>query len=270
MTNLNSEEIKNDTTSTNESQENTQKQEAQIEREFTTFEQEQIKLGWDPNGKKSAEQWSADYPLFKKIAQQNDKLEKVERLLENMTKERQKAEEYGYKRAMDEFEARKQAAAAKNDVGEYNKAVSEQEQYAKEEVEKRQNHPAVKAFEDKYQDILNCKPDDFDALAALSDMQRVDVALGARNLPPEEHLALLDQYMQKTHKNLFNKQENDENKVLAIETNTRSSSMKAQQKRFTYDNLSKEQKEIADYLKKTLGKSHDDYIKDLVKFGDLK
>jgi hypothetical protein len=258
-------------TTTNESTQGTERtgsEESSQEINYTEFEQEQMKLGWNPSGSKSAEQWAGDYPLFKKIKELTAKQEKAERLLENMAKNAQKAEEYGYKKAYAELEAQKEQAIRQGDVQAVRAVEQEQNKLATNSSGPINAHPAIKEFTEKYSDILNCAADDYKRLKILSDLSTVDKNLMSKQLDPATHMKHLENYLHTNYPDHFKQEE----PFQAVEGNTNSSGMnRGVKKKFTYNDLSSEQKEMANYLKNSkLGKSIDDYIKDLVKFGDLK
>ncbi len=165
---------------------------------YTEFEQEQMKLGWKPDGEKSAEEWARAKPLYDEIKNRGKQLSKMQEAIDQLTSHMKKQEEIAYQKALKKLNKEKQDAIERGDVQE----VMEVEKKYEEMNQQPKEPPAeVKQFFDKYSDIFNSS--NYDEMQIAEFAYARDKQLGAKGLPLDQHMKTLEEHMKKQFPNYF-------------------------------------------------------------------
>lgn len=239
------------------------------ERELSAFEQEQMKKGWKPDGKKSAEEWAKDGDLAEQVKSKYEKkIQELEASIKAMREHVSKQDEVAYKKALEDLQKQKAQAISNRDA----KAVEEIEKQQKD-LEKNKtsiDDPGLR-FQAKYADLLNDMS--FEAIEIQQWVFERDKLLGQKNLPPDKHVQTLEEHMLKKFPNYFNKSiDKEENDVNIVESASSVSDARAhnKNKKFTINDLNPVQRELALKFERHKVMKVDEYIQQLVKSGDLK
>lgn len=158
--------------------------EAQTERVYTEIEQQALANGWDPDGKKSAEEWESNTPLFNRIKNLNEKVDSLTRAAEASARAAKREREEALARQRIELEEQRKQAIRQGDEETVTK------------IEKQQQSlpcAALIEFDDKYKDIFNS-----------TEFEDVEIAQFARSryeafkgLDPEERVKKAEEHMLK-------------------------------------------------------------------------
>lgn len=236
--------------------------------ELSEFEQEQQAKGWNPNGPKSAEEWARAEPLYEEIKARGKENKQMRRTINELKEHMQKLEEHAYQKAVRELEKEYKTAVYNGDEEEAQRLQQEKEQMVKPEPV----HDAVLDFQDQHAEWLNGKS--FEALEMKNWVMQRDNDLMSYGLPPEEHMALLDEHVRKKFPNYFEPVQEEVSQVTAAVDSGHSNNVAApaskSKKKFALADLNAEQKQTARDFEKMGVMSVDEYIKQLVSNGDLK
>lgn len=241
--------------------------------ESSPVQQLATEYGWKPDGKKSAE----DYIKFaleklpergEALASQNKKLEakdgelnKMRNMLEELTVHMKKQKDEAYKQALNEFKEQKRQAILEGNVDLV-------EQLESQGAPQQETIPeCIKDFEERNASWLN--GDSLEDLEMQDWVQRHGALLGRKQLPTDQHMDRLEKDLRKKFPTYFEKDESG--MYDAVEGSFGSGVAKVSNKKvFTFKDLSSAQKEVAKYLKDAGHMTVDEYIQELVKYGDLK
>lgn len=253
--------------------EKTTQRESSEERVLTEFEQEQASRGWNPKGKKSAEEWARSEPLYEEIKQRGKQIKNLQRTVDELKQFMSRQEEQAYKRALAELSAQRNQAIRNGDV----ELVNEIEKQSAE-LNPQKNTAAVEPdvvsdFKQRHADWLEST--DFEHMQMSDWLYKHDVELGKRGLPPEQHMKLLEEHLIKQFPGHFKKdtlQEDEEyTNINSVERSSYESDTKASsKKKFSFQDLNNYQKQVARDFERLGVMKIDEYIKQLQKMGDLK
>lgn len=227
---------------------------------LSDFEREQQELGWDPNGRYGAEEWSRNYSLTKTIktlSRENKELKKSMDYVKGMFERQEQREK---DKEMQELRNIKHEAIKSGNVDLVEQI--EEQQYKQPQA----IPPEMQDFNSRYADIL--QPKNKEQIKMKMHLLQVDAALG-RNLPLKEHLALVEESMHETFPEYFGKTQ--ENLTPEVESGINSNVKKSLKKKHTYNDLNPEQRRMFDSFKRhNFPITLEDYINDLKQQGQLK
>lgn len=241
----------------------------------STVEDLAAQYGWKEGGEKSAE----DYVklALDKFPDQSKKIKQLFRTVEELKEHMSKSEARAYEKAKQEIDAQRKQAIRNGDearVEELDKAKEEllpsialQKSDAAVEV-----HPAISEFESRNEKWLNGTS--YEELKIQQWVEAHGAILGRKRLPVEEHMALLEEHVKKEFADYFDKLDDGsdsqvKNPVSSSRENLAASKSKVKSK-FSFNDLSSEQKKVARDFENLGVMSVENYIKDLVKHGELK
>lgn len=243
------------------------KEEVSSEQEFTDFEKEQIADGWNPKGPKSAEEWAKDGPVYKELHKRNQEVKKMQKALDALTEHAAKAEKIAYEKAIETLRQEKEQAIRHGDV----KAVNDIEAQYEQLTKPVERVPEADAFTEKYEHIL--KSSNFEEMEIAAFILNRDKELMVKGLSPAEHMKTLEDHMLKKFSNYFNvgRKVVDRSSRTEVEMGEGSNVARVStgKKKYSINDLSDTQKKVWGDMKRYSKMSIDDYISDLVKFGDL-
>jgi hypothetical protein len=266
---LKQEGIENESKEETPVQESVEEKQESEERVLTDFEEEQKSKGWNPDGPKSAEEWARAEPLYQEIKARGKENKQMRRTINELKDHMQKLEQHAYERAVRDLEREQKEALSIGDEETANRIQAEKENMVKPEPV----HDAVLEFQDTHSAWLQDKS--FESLEMQRWVMQRDNDLMSYNLPPEEHMALLDEHVRKKFPSYFGAgQEQEETPTVkaAVESghsNNVVGPAKGKKKKFSLADLNPEQKQTARDFEKMGVMPIDEYIKQLVASGDL-
>lgn len=234
-------------------------------RELSDFEQEAVSKGWNPKGPSSAEEWLKDKPLYEEITKRGKHIKNLERTMQELKSFIDKQEKLSYQKAMHDLTSSREAAIS---LGDINKVKIIEDQIQKVPIPQQVNNPAAEDFLESNKDWFSGAS--YDAKRMTEFTRERDKWLGSRGLPPEEHFALLQEHIEKEFPEYFNKKQRV-NAYSNVESTEYGSTMTQNPKKtWSRRDLSKGQRQAAEDFEKHGIMKVDDYIKELVKMGELK
>lgn len=237
------------------------KTEAATEKEYDEDEQHAMSLGWKPEGKKGAKQWLNDYPLMKeirKLSEDNKHLAKfVEEFINSQNNE---------KKAKQDAELKNMRREAIK-MGDVELVEQLDKEHSKLNPAPAQVDKAFTDFYEKYPQIFN--PTNAQELDIKDFFLRKDAQLG-NHLPPEKHMAILEEAILKQFPKYFNI-DDDEELTTPVESGITSNVKKTLRKTYTERDLTQSQLEIFKKFKAYGANiTIESYIEQLKKTGDIK
>ncbi len=221
--------------------------------------------GWSPDGEKSAEDFIK--VAMDKFPDQSKKIKQLFRTVEEMKTHMSKAEKVAYERAKTELDAQRRQAIKQGDVD-----LVEELDRARDALPATMEeplHPAIADFEERHRDWLDGTS--YEEMKMQQWVQDHGAILGKKRLPVDEHMAVLEDHLKKEFPKYFKIEEEDDivsPVATARETSTAKASSK--NKKYSFNDLSAEQKQIARDFESVGFMKIDDYIKNLIAHGELK
>lgn len=245
-------------------------EEAEI-REFSGVEQLAQAHGWNPKGEKSAEEWIAvALDSHPKRGKELKELKKMVNDLVDLNKKQRKA---GYDQALAELQQARNEAIVRGDVQSVNtldQQIQAQQQEA-QELASPEVHPALLAFDDKHKDWIN------DSVSLKAHEMRNFIhqragELANSGMDPSEWVPILEKNLEEKFTDYFNpKQSNKVKMYPSVDRDESSGTAKSKSKaKFTFNDLSSDQKKIARQFERRGVMKTDEYIKQLIEIGELK
>lgn len=226
--------------------------------------------GWQSDGEKSAEEFVK--VALDKFPDQSKKIKQLFRTVEELKEHMSKAETRAYEKAKAELDAQRKQAIYDGDVERVealDKAREDLKPAMQMEAPAQTLHPAIAEFEERNAAWLNGTS--YEELKMQQWVEAHGAILGRKKLPVDEHMALLEDHVKKEFSNYFNNNEETiASPVAASRENLTTPATRGKGKAPTFNDLSQEQKQIARDFEKMGVMSIDNYIKDLVKHGELK
>lgn len=238
--------------------------------QFSDVEHEAMKKGWKPDGPKSAEEFLRAEPLYEEIKQRGKEIKTLRSQVDELMKHVSNLKKAGYEEKLDLIKQERANAIARSDIASVD-YLDEQLYAVKAELQKERPavpelHPAAVAFVEKYNDLINDPSEEAAEVKAFIDFK--DKQLGAKGLAPEVHIKTLEEQLHKRYPERF-KSEERVSPVMAVEADSRSVSVRKKSK-YSYADLTPDQKSIYKHMEKRGVMSGADYIKQLVEIGELK
>lgn len=232
-----------------------------------------VKHGWNPNGKKSAE----DYIEFalekfpkrgealtiqnKKLEAKDGELSEMRQMLNELASHIDKQKQHAYQQAVADVDKQRQQALAAGDIA---------------KVEKLEAHKAalkpspavVEEFERNHRDWLNSP--DYEHRQMKKWVLEEDRELAQYKLTPEQHIKQLETNLKKQFPSYFGEEEVQKHSAVDSDDGSHVSKSGKVKKTYSLSDLNPVQQSMAAYLKKTGVMKETDYIKQLIENGDLK
>ena len=216
--------------------------------------------GWNDKGEKSAEEYIR--VAMEKFPDQSKKIKQLFRTVDEMKVHMDKVNKSAYERAKNELEAERALAIEEGD----SERVEELNQAREELKEPVVLHPAVVEFKDKHADWI--EGTSYEDVQMQEWLFKRDNLIGGKNLPPEEHMKLLEDHLVKEFPDKF--QKSSVASPVASGSDNVVQSKGTRKGKPTFNDLSSEQKRVARDFERMDVMSVDNYIQDLIKNGELK
>lgn len=239
--------------------------------DFSDTEQEAMKKGWKPDGPKSADEFLRAEPLYEEIKQRGKEIKTLRSQVDELMKHVGSLKKAGYEEKLDMIKHERANAIARSDIDSVD-YLDEQLYAVKAELQQVQQqqapelHPAAQAFVQKYNDLIQDKSEEASEIKAFIDFK--DKQLGAKGLDPVDHMKTLEQQLLKRYPERF-KSEERAAPVYAVESDSAPVGSRKRSK-YSFSDLSPDQKNIYKHMEKRGVMSGADYIKQLVEIGELK
>lgn len=227
--------------------------------ELKNIEELAAQYGWNAEGEKSAEEYVR--VALDKFPDQGKKIKQLSRTVDELTGHLSKVEQITYERARKELEQQRISAIKEGDV----EKVVEIDKQQSELQPKAELHPAVRAFEEKHADWIN--DISFEAMEMQKFVEDYGKVLGNKRLPPEQHMDLLDKYVQQKFPDYFQPTKED---VAVVERGHTEITASGRKKTIAFRDLTAEQQQIAKDFDRAGVMSVEKYIQELIKYGDIK
>ena len=242
-------------------------QEVQVTEEntLTSFELEQQKKGWNPGGRKSAEEWAENEPLVTELRAIRNENKKYQETINQLKSYVDKQEEIAYKKALSELAQQRTEAIERGDEVTVDRLDEEKKKMAPQPAQEQQ-HPAITNFYEKHDNWISGTS--FEEIEMMAYAQERDRILVQKKLPPEQHFKLLEEFVMKKFPDYFNNNGTEYVAAPLVESGgVRTSNQK---KRYSRSNLNTEQLEVLKNFEQFKVMDEAAYIEGLIKSGELK
>ena len=239
--------------------------------QFSEIEVEAMKKRWKPDGPKSADEFLRAEPLYEEIKKRGKEIKTLRSQVDELMKHVSNLKKAGYEEKLDMIKHERANAIARSDIDSVD-YLDEQLYAVKAELQQVQQqqtpelHPAAQAFVQKYNDLIQDKSEEASEIKAFIDFK--DKQLGAKGLDPVDHMKTLEQQLLKRYPERF-KSEERAAPVYAVESDSAPVGSRKRSK-YSFSDLSPDQKNIYKHMEKRGVMSGADYIKQLVEIGELK
>ena len=231
----------------------------------SSVEDEAKAKGWKPDGPKSAEEFLRAEPLYDEIKARGKEIKELKKTMEEMKQFMTKQQQLGYKKALDDLQSQKTLAISEGDVEKVSELDVKISETSKNITpDKTESIPEVQAFAEKHSKWLN--DPSYECQKMREFVTKRDNELASFNLSPEEHINIIDREVKQQFKDYFKEPVKDIPQVVESD----SKPVKAEKKlKFTFRDLSPEQKDCCRHFKKRGIMNEEDYIKSLIETGEL-
>lgn len=241
------------------------------------IEQMASQYGWKPEGKRSAaeyikyaleqfpERGEALSKQARSLEHKDDELSKMKNVLSELTSHMKKQKDVAYQQALMDLQQQRRTAISQGDVEKVEAIDMQQNNLQHNSTTPPQ---AVEDFKSKYQDYLTGTS--FEALEIQEWIFKRDQQLASSRLPPEQHMKELERHMLQKFPHYFEGRDNI-GQPSAVDSLQNSNVAGGRRKKtaFSFNDLTVEQKDVANYLEQCGHMKKADYIKQLVENGDL-
>lgn len=238
------------------------------EKELTPFEMEQQKKGWKPGGRKSAEEWAENEPLAAELRAMRNENKKYQETINQLKVYVDKQEEIAYKKAIQELSQQRAAAIERGDVETVDRLDEEKKNMEPQRLNEEPVHPAVADFYARNDSWISGTS--FDEVEMLAYAQERDRVIKQKNLPPEQHMKLLEECVVKKFPDYFQKGGDTEEYVAAPLVESSGYKTSNKKKKYSRSDLNTEQLEVLKNFELFKVMDEAAYIDGLVKSGELK
>ncbi len=220
------------------------------------------KYGWHAEGEKSAEEF-IEYAL-KEVPERGKKLKTYMKTVDDLKVHMRKQQEYALKQAAEELQEKKRLAQDNN--------YATYQQLDREEAKLSPVNLDIKdAYDDftaRHAEWLN--PKDRKTRNMRSWLRQADDDIGKLGLSPKEHFEMLDKEVQEEFPGYFNGSQSEApQRHQAVESDGYNSVTIPKSKKLQFSSLPKEMQEAAIRLEKSGSMTRQQYLDDLIKFGDI-
>ena len=216
--------------------------------------------GWNPEGEKTADEFIAF--ALDNLPERGKQLKRMQKTMDALVQHNRNQEQIAYDRAVRDLTAQKEQAISRGDVD----AVRHIEQQTNELKPVTEISPAIADFQDKHSEWL------FGTSAEDKQMQAytfgMDSILMKENLSPEDHMDRLEEAVKEHFPDRFGIKPSVRSPVeSSVGSNV---SNRTHKKTFGVNDLSAQQRQIAEEFEFYKIMTKEQYVKDLVKSGELK
>jgi uncharacterized phage infection (PIP) family protein YhgE len=240
-------------------------EEGKTERELTDFEKEQQALGWRPDGEKSAKEWAAAYPVYNALKDKNKEIKQLKQTLDELKAFMDQQKQQAYNAALDQINRDRAQAISKGDHAAVDALDKQRQQIP---VAAPQLPQAVYDFKEKNKEWLEGVGYQHMEMAAFAKKQ--DEELFKRQLPPERHFEILQEHMEAKFPDYFKKGQSEERQYQSVEGNSSAGVAIKSKMRYTFHDLTDEQKTVAKHFERNKVMTVDKYISELVAMGEIR
>jgi hypothetical protein len=236
---------------------------------LSDVEEEATKKGWKPDGLKSADEFLRAEPLYEEIKKRGKEYKALKTQFDELAKHVSALKKSGYEKRLEHIQTEREEAIARSDVASVD-YLDEELSNIQGEMQKDAQppiHPAAAAFEERHHDILTDYS--LEAQAIKEFIVQRDQQLMTFNLDPEVHIQTLEKDLQSKFPRQFEAETGEQEQAPAVESDSRPVTTKKKSK-YTFADLSQDQKSIYKYMEKRGVMSGPDYIKQLQEIGELK
>lgn len=238
--------------------------------ELTAFELEQQKKGWNPHGRKTAEEWADNEPLVTELRAIRNENKRYQQTIDQLKAYVDKQEEITYKKALQDLAHERASAIERGDVAEVDRLDEAKANMAQqpEQTSQESSHPAVAEFYTKHDSWINGTS--VTEIEMMAFAQERDRLIKQKNLPPEKHMKLLEECVMAKFPDYFD-QGNEKEYVSApvVESGSLRTSP-SKNKKYTKRDLSQDQLAVLKNFELFKVMDEAAYIEGLVKAGELK
>ena len=241
------------------------------EMEQSDVEKEAMAKGWKPEGEKSAEEFLRAEPLYEEIKQRGKEIKALRSQMNELMNHMGNLKRAGYEDRLNAIKAEREDAVARSDMEsleyldeEMYKVKSEMDQ---EPASDSNMHPAAEAFVERHRDIL--EDYSLEAQEVKTFINERDQQLGSYNLDPEVHIETLERDLRSRFPEKFGVKKKTKESSVTVESDSVPVTSKKKSK-YTFSDLSRDQKAIYKRLEKTGVMEGNEYIKQLIEIGELK
>lgn len=230
---------------------------------LSDFEQEQKALGWNPDGEKSAKEWAAAYPVYTALKERNQEVKQYRRVIDEMKQLLATQKQTAYNQALADLAAERNAAITNGDHNAVNEIDRKRATIQPLPVLEPE---AVAEFKEKHAKWLTGTS--FEEMEMSEFAKRRDAELMGKKLSPEDHMELLEQHVKAKFPNYFKAGKTQDSQ--AVEGSSGANVASRSKARYTFQDLSEEQKKVAKDFERLKVMKIDQYINELAAAGEIR
>lgn len=260
----------------NKSSEKGFKERQDFQESLNDIEKIASQYGWKPEGKRNAEEYikfaleqfpergEALSKQARTIESKDSELGKMKAVLDELSSHMQKQKDLAYQKAVNDLQQKRKQAIVNGDIARVEQIDKEQINLQNKSSDKLK---VVEDFKSRNREWMDGTS--YDALEMQEWLLHRDNQLGSRKLDPVEHMRILEEHLHKKFPDYFGM---SESKTNAIDGSAHNSNVvgRSGKKSFTVKDLTKEQRDVAEYLSAGGHLKISEYIQQLVDSGDLK
>lgn len=236
------------------------------EKHVSDVEKLASQYGWKPEGERTAEDFIAF--ALEKLPKRGKELEQMRNTIEQLKNHMTKQEEAAYQRALADLQNQRIEAIRQGDP-ELVAEIEQRQQQLKPNIEL----PEVSAFKERHGEWINSPK--FEHRQMKQWLEEQDRVLANYNLTPAQHMEELEDSLHKKFPDYFKEGVTKEvvsksNTVESGNLNNLTTEVTHKNKKYSFNDLNDAQKQAARLFEQMKVMKVDDYIKDLVKSGELK
>lgn len=244
----------------NEELQNEQPNSNEEEKVLSGIEKLAADHGWNPEGEKTADEYIAF--ALENLPERGKQLKRMQKTMDSLIEHNKKQEQAAYERAKRELEEQRIEAIQRGDVA----TVHNIEREAQKLQPVQETHAAVVDFQERNSEWLQGTSAEDRKMQAFAF--GMDNILMTEHLSPEDHMSRLEDMIKEQFPDYFGISA----KVRSpVESGVGSNVSKNKSKKnYTYNDLTEQQRKIAEEFEFYKIMTKEEYIKDLLKSGELK
>lgn len=227
-------------------------------------EREAVKQGWKPDGPLDAGEFIRRGELLDKISSLNKEIKQMRSAMEHQNKYMTQQQELGYKKALEDLQARRVEAIHLGDVEqvtELDKQIKDVE--AQKPPTTDMENPIVRDFKARHESWINDPSLEGEEMRQF--VSERDMALVQYNLSPEEHIKIIEQDLRKKFPSRFAEKKQSPRDV-SVETSTATPRKTG---KYSFDSLSATQKQVCRQFERKGIMTREEYVKQLKDLGEI-
>ena len=241
------------------------------EKVLSETEEEAKSKGWDPDGPKSADEYLRAEPLYEEIKARGKDIKELKDTISHLKGLMDKQQQAAYQQAISDLQAARNEAIELGDVEEVNR-IEDQAKRLQQDVQPPQVSEKVQSFVNRNQGWLYNQNEIANEIKMVAEAKYQ--VLKQQGKSDEEIIDIVEPFLQKVYPDVVAggaSKEASTPKVSPVDSPSLGASAKhASRKKFTFSDLNDQQKEACRYFDKAGIMKPEDYIKELIKVGDLK